>query len=735
MNKNLTLIVICLALFCQAFGQIPVYRTSGRIAGSGADYGDFLLTDATGSVYVAGRFSGTCDMDPGPGISNLTSSGTTDIFIAKYSSAGAYQWAFNIGGTGTERPMAFVMDPSGNIFLAGDFSSSVDFDAGTSSTILTTAGGADIFVAKYNQAGQFLSAFRIGDANTDYAESMAFDTNGDFILVGEFTSPTLDMDPGSGTLTLNNTNPSGSSYDPYVARFDSTGVLLWAFNLPGSSSDYLKSVAIDNNGFIVTGGNFTGSITPDPVGGTTLNSSGQTDCFLARYTSTGAFDNAWSFGGPNLDNLFGVATFNGNIYSTGIFNSTADLAPGPDTALVSSRGLADVFLNAISPTGGLLWAGGIGGSGSETSSHLVVNANGELHVSGSFSDSADFVLGPGVQVVNSYGGRDGFYAKYDGSGNLVWTLKVGSSQIDYARGMAFAPDGEIWCTGYYGNANLYVNPMNLATTLTSVGSNDAFFARYGECSYASFTTQPTNAGACPGGNANFNVQASGQNPTLQWQEGTNGGTVWTNINDGGVYSGATTPSLSLSGVTTPFNNRFYRCVVSVDCGLTINSGVGILFVGTPDTSVSVNGITLSGVNAAGSTYQWLNCNNNFAPVAGATTSSYTPTANGSYALQITRNGCSDTSSCYTVSSVGIDEIAASGMNVYPIPSRDRIWLRMEAPGNYETDLTDLSGRPVMTRQRFTRETEITLENIPNGSYILTVRDESGNERSRRIVKQ
>lgn len=735
MKKTLTLLLSLVAFALQAIGQIPVYRTSGRIAGTGADYGDFLLTDSNGNLYVAGRFAGTCDMDPGPGIANLISTGASDIFIAKYSPTGAYIWAFNIGGTGTDRPMTFKMDPSGNLVLAGDFSTSVDFDPGPSTTTLTSNGGADIFVAKYDQSGQLLLAFNVGGPNTDYAESIAFDSNGDFILVGEFASPTIDMDPGTGTLTLNNFNPSGISYDAYVARFDNTGTLLWAFNLLGTSSDYLKSVVIDNAGRIITGGYFTGSLVTDPVGGASVTSSGGTDCFIARYSSAGVYDNSWSFGGGGTDNLFALATFNGNIYSTGTFNSTADLAPGPDTAFVSSRGLTDVFLNAISPSGSLLWAGGFGGTGTDNSSHLMMNASGDLYVSGSFVDSADFELGSGIQSVTSYGGRDGFYAKYNSTGNLIWTLKVGSNLIDYARGMAFAPDGELWCTGYYGNANLYLDPMNLATTLSSVGSNDAFFARYGECSYPVYTAQPNNGGACPGGNSSFSIQASGQNPTYQWQEGTSGGTVWTNITNGGVYSGATTPSLSLTGVTTAFNNRFYRCVVSVECGLSSISGVGILFVGAPDTSVTVNGITLSGVNTAGATYQWLNCNNNFAPISGATSATFTPTANGSYALQITRNGCTDTSSCYTVSSVGIEEAPSPGMSIFPVPTRDRVQVRMELPGNYLVSLADLSGRIVSAQQRFSREVEVNVEQLGQGAYILTVRNEYGKEWSRRIVKE
>ena len=150
--------------------QIAVYKSAYRIAGTGNDYGDFIKTDPAGNVYVAGRFAGPCDMDPTSTVSNLLSSGANDIYLAKYNSSGALQWSFAIGGTGSERPMRLAIDQNNDVYVVGDFTTTIDVEPGAGATLLTSTAGTDAFVAKYSSTGQLLFAFSFGGANTDYLE-------------------------------------------------------------------------------------------------------------------------------------------------------------------------------------------------------------------------------------------------------------------------------------------------------------------------------------------------------------------------------------------------------------------------------------------------------------------------------------------------------------------------------------------------------------------------------------
>jgi hypothetical protein len=132
----------------------------------------------------------------------------------------------------------------------------------------------------------------------------------------------------------------------------------------------------------------------------------------------------------------------------------------------------------------------------------------------------------------------------------------------------------------------------------------------------SITTQPSASVICAGANTTFTLVAAGTTPTYQWQESTNGGATWINVTNGGIYSGATTASLTLTGVTAGMNNYLYRNVVSgaTSCAalnsanavLTVNTAPAISAQPTASTTLCVGSNTSYTVTAGGTalTYQW-----------------------------------------------------------------------------------------------------------------------------------
>jgi hypothetical protein len=183
------------------------YVWAKRMGGTDFDYSNSLAVDASENVYTAGRFQGTVDFDPGAGTSNLTSAGDYDIFVSKLDSSGDYVWAKRMGGTGYDEANSIALDATGNVYTAGEFLGTVDFDPGAGTSELTAAGGRDVYVSKLDGSGDFVWAKGAGSTGSDRSDAMTADASGQVYAIGTFQG-TVDFDPGAGTSALTSVGSS-----------------------------------------------------------------------------------------------------------------------------------------------------------------------------------------------------------------------------------------------------------------------------------------------------------------------------------------------------------------------------------------------------------------------------------------------------------------------------------------------------------------------------------------------
>lgn len=178
--------------------------------------------------------------------------------------------------------------------------------------------------------------------------------------------------------------------------------------------------------------------------------------------------------------------------------------------------------------------------------------------------------------------------------------------------------------------------------------------------------------------------------------------------------------VSPSGNFTWTTSGTYTDVIpnAAGCDSTISI---TLTVNTVDTSVLVNGAYLTSY-VTGGTYQWLDCNNNFASITGATSQVFQATANGSYAVQVTKNGCTDTSACYNVANIGFSELQLEkGLRVFPNPAHDRVTIDLgQQVKSVDVNLVDLTGKLIRSvSQKNTKTIDLQL-NLPAGLYFVKV---------------
>src|SRR5690606_24605764 len=110
-----------------------------QAGGSLDDTGSSIAVDTSGNVYVTGNFMGTADFDPGVGVFNMTSAGDRDVFIFKLDELGNFVWAKQIGGINRDWGISIAVDASGNVYTAGEFRETIDFDSDTGTSSLVSA--------------------------------------------------------------------------------------------------------------------------------------------------------------------------------------------------------------------------------------------------------------------------------------------------------------------------------------------------------------------------------------------------------------------------------------------------------------------------------------------------------------------------------------------------------------------------------------------------------------------
>ena len=265
------------------------YDTSGACifakscGGPAYEVANTIRTDLSGNIYIFGPFKSTVDFDPGSGIAALTSSGDFDIFFAKYSTSGDYIWAKRIGGPGLENSGGLVVDGNGDIYLSACFSGvNIDFDPGTGTSLLSSNGGTDICLAKYDTDGNYLWAGSFGGTADDNPISTSLDSQNNIYQSGLFRGQNVDFDPGPGICSLS----SSGGCDIYFARYNSSGSIVWASAIGGTYDDFSSALVNDTSGHFFITGAFAGvNIDFDPgMGAALLSSNGASDIFFAKYS-------------------------------------------------------------------------------------------------------------------------------------------------------------------------------------------------------------------------------------------------------------------------------------------------------------------------------------------------------------------------------------------------------------------------------------------------------------------
>ncbi len=486
------LLSICIALSAMTTNSNAQSLQWGFGIGNSSDqYISQSATDNLGNKYVIGSFSGAnMDVDPGAGTTYLSSSGSTDIFVAKYSSTAAFVNAFRIGGTDNDAGLGICIDNANNIYITGWFrGTGIDFDPSASVANLNSNGDAgtdlgyngEIFVAKYNSSLQYQWAFNLGGTTINDAGLRIKTDNANVFVSGSFSGTNVDFDPSISNAYLSTLN--GNRTAGFLAKYSTTGSYIWAKAFATSSTidGAIRNFDFDASGNVYATGQIWGSTDLDPGAGTNIQtSSGESDIFLVKLNAAG--DYVWGFkvGGTGMDIAWGLAVNSSNeIFLTGLMaSSNVDFNPNIGINTLNTAGGEDIFVAKYDQNGNYVFAFAVGSSGADGAYDIAaVPSSGGCTLTGYFSGTVDFNPGSGTSNLVSAGGKDIFVAKYDNNGNYVKAFSIGSSVDDNGRSVSNTANTTL-ITGDFSGTNVDFDPSATTVNFSSNGVSDAYVALY-----------------------------------------------------------------------------------------------------------------------------------------------------------------------------------------------------------------------------------------------------------------
>lgn len=652
-----------------------------NFGGTNSDLGRSILTDSERNLFITGSFQDSVDFDPSQDEYNLVSSGGYDAFVQKLDENGDLVWVNSTKGTSDENGNSISIDEDGNIYSIGTFEDTLKYLIGSDTNKLISKGHMDIFIQKLDIDGNIEWVKSLGGSSYEVSYSISNDVFGDVIITGYF-GDTVDFDLGDSVYNL----ISYGYNDAFILKLSNEGEFIWAKSYGGLDNTIAETHLSDINGNIYVAGYYLDSVDFDPgLGVYNLESNGSTDIYIQKLDSNGDFIWAKSFGGPSTEYTLAVGMdLYGSIYVTGAYKDTVDFDPGDGIYQLNSNGSSDAFLLKLDENGLFVWAKSIGGAEIDMSYGVSIDISGNIYMTGSFKGAADFDPSDSTFYLTSNGLEDIFIQKYDLNGNLHWTESIGGPDMD--RGISIVSDnwGNVSLGGYF-RATVDFDLSTEIDDITSYGATDYYVVKYKQCPITG-------------------LEIISSCEPYTWSNGI----TYTESNN--------------SAIDTLVNYEGCDSIVSLD-----------LYIESIDLDLTINDPTIV-ANLEGVEYQWLDCDNDYMVIDGETSQSFTALSNGNYAVEITQNGCTDTSACITISSTAIqDSERFKSIKVFPNPSNGKFNIELSGLSKISIKVISMSGQLIYIKENITTQDFEFELNTDSGIYILELNSAGNSEKIKLIV--
>ncbi len=378
--------------------------------GSGDDYISSIVETYDGGYIAIGYFeSSTIEIEN----YNINGNGKRNSLIIKYDSQGEIEWIKLIEG---DISLNSVKTSKDGIVIAGYFSGTIVVEKDT----FVSKGGEDGLVIKYDTEGNLIWTKVLGGTSIDKIEDVEITSDGDIVLGGYFYSNTIQIEDIELTNTKNN------YYDGLIVRYNQNGEVEWADNLKGNNSDYICSLIATEDGGIIAGGYYYGTI--ELNNGTLQNNSTystMSDGLIIKYTADGDIEFAKNVGGNNNDEIHVISRTNDGGYIVGGYFESKSIQVGND--ILENNGNQEGLIIKYDKKDEAEWAKDIGGSKDDCITSMAEKNNGKI-VAGGYFDSP--TIEEDGHTLENQGGSDGMILEIE---NQVGVPEVQELAVENSR--------------------------------------------------------------------------------------------------------------------------------------------------------------------------------------------------------------------------------------------------------------------------------------------------------------
>jgi pentose-5-phosphate-3-epimerase len=500
-------------------------------------------------------------------------------------------YTLRIDGTTNEDNRAITCDATGNMYVAGNSTSTTaSFYATDGTTIVATMANPNPnrvgYIAKYNTQGALQYTLRIDGTNSEYNAAITCDATGNVYVAGYSNSTTASFYATDGTTIVTTmANPTAIQRVGYIVKYDSQGALQYTLRIDGNNSEDNAAITCDATGNVYVAG-YSQSTTASfyATDGTTVvatmaNVNTTQVGYIVKYNSQGALQYTLRIDGNSSEfNQAITCDATGNVYVAGSsFSTTASFYATDGTTVVqtiANVGTTQVgYIVKYNSQGALQYTLRIDGNSSEFNQAITCDATGNVYVAGySNSTTASFYATDGTTIVATMANTNinyvGYVAKYDSQGALQYTLRIDGNSSEFNQAITCDATGNVYVGGYSTSTTVSfyaTDGTTIVATMANMNTNwVGYIAKYNTQGALQYTlrTDGTNneinrAITC---DATGNVYVAGQSTsTTASFYATDGTTVVqtmanVNANNMGYIAKYTQPIIELPTIITTAGN-------------------------------------------------------------------------------------------------------------------------------------------------------------------------------------